>query len=96
MYVRQASDQRVPHEVLPVTTCNGAVRYAIALWFLAPAARLAQPEPAQAAAHDGAQQHASTAEDGMEDEQEERKPAGGMAQPRGERASETTVMAMLT
>ena len=36
-----ASDQRVPHEVLPVTS-SGAVRYALALWFLAPAA----PTPA--------------------------------------------------
>ena len=31
-----ASDQRVPHEVLPVRA-SGVVRYALALWYLAPA-----------------------------------------------------------
>ena len=47
-----ASDQSVPHEVLPVRV-DGAVRYAIALWFLSPTVR-AESQLAEVAGAAGA------------------------------------------
>ena len=77
-----ASDERVPHEVLPVSA-EGATRYALALWYLGSA-------PALWA--DGAVEGSPTkvAEPGAVAKKTESE-----RQPRGERASETSIMAAL-
>ena len=76
-----ASDQRVPHEVLPVTAGRGAVRYALALWFIA--------EQRYEEAILSEEQRNEVAESSR---REKRKEQMGQHQQE-ERASETSVMA---
>ena len=79
-----ASDQRVPHEVRPVTG-RGATRYAIALWFLSPPAAPHAPPP-----------EAAVAADVTDSDDPIKQPGVVRDQPRREeRESETSVIAAL-
>ena len=84
-----ASDQRVPHEVLPVRA-TGAVRYAIALWYVGAVER------GLSCASDevmGAPRAADKAKDAGIDEVATPKDRGTPGARYAERVSETSVMA---